>query len=271
MIYYNTVIAKFHPLLGLLCLSLCGQGALIADPSALPVPAISTVEPLRKQIDLEASINLYEARKYQEAKIGFIAVQQKSPPGDVLTLAAFYEMECLRKLGDLAGLSAALEKFDKSSLTRSSQLRQVEIYQLWELVRMKNWPALDAKALSFSKKPLPTSQRAQIAYCHGLALEGLARIPAAIMAYQTALTADAATSEDIARLATLRLLAIYQADPEVQAALKNFGTPFQDESSQGARDLREAGALTKLFRLSTGGGAALPVEFEEFLTHAPVD
>ncbi len=228
------------------------------------------------QIDFQSALDLFEARSYQEAKASFEALKQKlnSPqvaPDSLAALCAFYEMECLRKLGDFVSLAAAFSQFDKSSLTRKSQLQQLEIYQLCELARLADWTALDAKASSLSENKSAPFLRAQIAYFHGLAHEGLARIPEAIMAYQTALTADAAASDDITRLASLRLLTIYQADPEVQAALKNYGTPFQNESSQGTRDLREAGALAKLFLTSLGGNAPLPSVFEEFLVHAPAE
>jgi len=252
------------------------HGLLLGEQANLSLAEPSTLQITQDQIDFQSALDLFEARSYQEAKANFVALKgkiqlSKSPTDHLSSLCGFYEMECLRKLGDYDGLAAASRNFDKSRLTRNSQLLQIEIHQLCELVRLEDWQALDGKIPSFSDKNPPASLQAQIAYYHGIALEGLARIPAAIMAYQTALTADAAASDEIARLATLRLLAIYHADPEVQEALKNFGTPFQDESSQGTRDLREAGALARLFLLSLGGNALLPPVFEEFLAHAPTE
>lgn len=224
--------------------------------------------------DFTAAMDLYQARKYEEAATRFAAIKERfkglqtlaNNPG---TLAAFYEMECLRKLGKLDDLSAALRNFDKGPLTRENQQRQIELYVMWDAVRTKSWQDIDNMAKERAKTKLPGDQRAQVAYCHGLALEGLERPQEALAAYQTAITADAGASEDIAREAALRILAILNADTEVQKAAKAWGTDAERKNSVGYSRLLEAGAVARLFEKALGGGAPLPAEFKELAKYEP--
>jgi hypothetical protein len=218
------------------------------------------------------AMDLYQARKYKEAKEMFGSVKARYKPilpmeNSPAALATFYEMECLRKLGDLDGLAAALQTFIKEPLTRETQLRQLDLYVLWDAVKTKSWDPLETLAKERAETPLPGDQRAQVAYCHGLALEGLNRPLEALLPYQTALTADAGASEEIARQAALRILAIFYADPEVKNAIKVWGTDNENKNSRGHSDLKEAAAVTKLFEMSLGAGTALPAEYKTFLKY----
>ncbi len=220
------------------------------------------------------AMNLYQAGKYQEARELFAAVKDRFKPIQALpdspgALAAFYEMECLRKLGDLDGLAAALQKFDKDPLTRETQLGQIELYVLWEAVRTKDWNRVEILANQRAKTRLPGDQRAQVAYCHGLALEGLERPDEALTAYQTAMTADAGASEDIARAAALRILSILKADAGVVNAIKDWGTKQENKNSGGYAKLLEASAVATLFEMLLGAETPLPAEFKDLLKYRP--
>jgi hypothetical protein len=222
--------------------------------------------------DYSTAMDLYQGRKYKEAKEMFAAVKARYKPilpmeNSPAALATFYEIECLRKLGDLEGLAAALQSFIKDPLTRETQLRQLELYVLWDSVRTKSWDRLETLAKERAETPLPADQRAQVAYCHGLALEGLNRPQEALLPYQTAITADAGASEEIARQAALRILAIHYADPEVKNAIKAWGTDHENKNSKGYSDLKEAAAVAKLFEMSLGAGTALPAEYKAFLKY----
>ena len=219
-----------------------------------------------------AAMDLYQARKYTEAKAKFIAVKERYKPLQQMenshaALATFYEIECLRKLGDLEGMSAALQKFIKEPLTRESQLRQFEVYVFWDAVRTKSWDRLNILAKERANARLPGDQRAQVAYCHGLALEGLNRPADALFAYATAMTADSGASEEIVRQATLRVLAIHKADPEVQNAIKVWGTDDENKNGKGYTNLIEAAAVAALFELSLGAGTPLPAIYKTFLKY----
>jgi tetratricopeptide (TPR) repeat protein len=210
-----------------------------------------------------AAMELYRARNYQNARKQFAAVKDRFRPiegleDSISTLAAYQEMECLRKLGDLDALAAALKKFSNGPLSRDYQNDQLELDVLWDTVRTKDWQRLLALTQGRAAERLPGEQRAQVAWCEGLALEGLGRPEAALVSYQTAITADAGDSEEITRQAARRVLAIYHQDPQVRAALAGKG------GADGELKLAQARAMAALFELSLGNGAPLPKEFWKF-------
>ncbi|MES2660293.1 MAG: hypothetical protein V4689_16845 [Verrucomicrobiota bacterium] len=221
-------------------------------------------------LDFTVAMDLYQARKYALARVKFAVLKERYRPIEGLedsysTLAAYFEMECLRKEGDLEGLAAALQKFSKGPLSREYQTRQLELYVFWDAVRAKSWDRLEALAKERSNMRLPGDQRAQIAWCHGLALENLGRPAEALISYNTAITADAGASEEITRQAALRILGIYHNDPEVKAALKLRGKQSETVPVKGRTKLAEAESVAALFELSLGAGMALPAEFRDFL------
>lgn len=222
--------------------------------------------------EYSVAVDLYQSRKYEEAKAKFIEVKERFKPIEPLenspsALAAFQELECLRKLGDLEGLAAALQTFVKTPLTREIQLRQLELYVIWDAVRTQSWDRVEILAKERANTRLPGDQRAQVAYCHGLALEGKSLPNEALFAYEIAITADGGASEEIARQAALRVLAIHYADPAVQAAIKVWGTNDENKNNKGYADLTEAAGLAELFEMSLGAGTPLPPEYKELLKY----
>jgi len=222
--------------------------------------------------EYSAAMELFQARKYEEAKAKFIQVKERFKPITTLennpsTLAAFYELECLRKLGDLDGLASGLQTFIKDPLSRETQLRQLELYILWDAVRTQSWDRLEILVRERENTRLPGDQRAQLGYCLGQALEGLQRPKEALFAYDVAMTADAAASEVVARKAALRVLAIHSADPAVQAAIKLWGTKDEKKNGAGYMDLLEAAGVAELFEMSLGAGTPLPLEFKDLLKY----
>lgn len=222
--------------------------------------------------DYALALDLFQARKYEEAKKKFAAVKTRyktmeAMPGNHSVLAAFYELECMRKLGDLDGLVNGLKRFIKDPLTRENQRQQVDFYVFWESVRTKSWARIDALAKEHQNTRLPNFIRAQIGYCHGLALEGLNKPTAALNAYSIALTADSGASEEITRLAAINIMRIHKANPAVQLAMKLWGTPDQNKSAQGYFRLLEASATAKLYQLFLGSDTALPPEHKDLLKY----
>ncbi len=235
-------------------------------------PPLAAVEPdltgklLPATPAFTAAMDLYQGRKYQQAMAAFAAIKSRpKAERETATLAAFYEMECQRKLGDLAGLAAALRAFQKDPALGSQRLRQLEIDGLWDALRKKSWDRLVQLADQRLHERLPGDQRAQVAYCQGQAFENLARPLEALDAYNIAMTADGGASEEIARQAALGVLRIHLADPEVQATLT--GPAAAPQESPGFFRLREAAAVASLFELTLGAGTPLPAEFAEFLKH----
>lgn len=236
---------------------------LISDAEAIYI-----LEP----IEFSKAMDLYQARKYEEAKAAFAAIKARHKPLETLpnnfsTLSAFYELESMRRLGDLEGLAAGLEKFIKDPLTRKNHLSQIEMYVFWDALRTKSWARLDTLAQERLKERLPGHLRAQVAYCHGLALEGLGKSTEALNAYNVALTADAGGSEEIARNAATNILRIHKADPEVELAIKLWGTPDENPNSQGRARLLEASSVAHLYQLTFGAGTALPAAYTDLLKY----
>lgn len=222
--------------------------------------------------EFSQAIDLYQARKYEEAKAAFAAIKARHKPLETLpnnfsTLSAFYELECMRRLGDLEGLASGLEKFIKDPLTRENHLRQIEMYVFWDAVRTKSWARLDTLAKERLQEKLPGYQRAQVAYTHGLALEGLGKTTEALNAYNIALTADAGGSEEIARNAATNILRIHKADPEVELAIRLWGTPDENPNSQGRARLLEASSIAHLYQITFGAGTALPAAYTDLLKY----
>lgn len=200
------------------------------------------------------ALNMYQGRKYAEAKTKFVECQKTfaataALPNNYSTLAGFYSLECSRRQFDLETLSNEQKSFLKESLTRETHLQQLEVNAFWEGVREKNWDQLDRLAQAWLKRKVSGSQRAQIAYCHGLALEELAQkdpklTKQALNAYNRALTADFTASTEIVIAAANQALGIYLADPKVKQAIKDWGTDKERKSGSGYKNLLEANALS---------------------------
>lgn len=222
------------------------------------------------------AMELFQARKYEEARSKFAAVRGsyiklRTLPDNHSALAAIFEMECLRKLGKLDELAKAQETFvpdDRNSLTRDYQLSQLELYGLWDAARTKDWARLELLCNEKLEASMPGYQRAQVGYCLGLALEGQQRTIAAINAYNIAMTADTASSEVLARKAAENSLRLYAADPAVQQAIRLWGTPDEEPNSLGSQRLGEAASLAALYELTLGDGNPLPEESKALLKYA---
>lgn len=218
------------------------------------------------------AVDLFQARQYQEAKTRFAAIKTRykfmeAMPGNFSALSAFYEMECMRKLNDLEGLAAASQKFLKDPLIREYHRKQVDLYVLWDAVRTKSWQRVDLLAKERLDEALPGPLRAQIGYCHGLALEGLKKPTQALNAYNIALTADSGASEEITRQAALNILRIHKADEGVQLAISLWGKPEENKNSAGRFRLLEASAVAHLYEKLLGGGTPLPADFKSLLKY----
>lgn len=227
---------------------------------------------LKRPPEYAEAMDLYEGRKYKEAQEKFAEVKEYYKPiaglkDNYHTLAAFYEMESMRKQGNLEGLAEALKTFIKAPLTRDNQLRQLDLYVLWDAVRTESWDRVLPIAAERDDELLPGEQRAQVAYCTGLALENLNRPAEAIIAYNVAITADAGASEEIAQNAALAALRVYAADEEVQTAIEVWGTEDENKNSGGYTRLIEAAGLASFYDKFLKVGKSLPSDLEKFIKY----
>lgn len=212
---------------------------------------------------------LYAARKYDDAKAKFAAIKEFCKPVEKLennpgAIAAFYEMQCMRALGDLEGLAKANEAFDKDTLINTAQVRQLEVNSLWATVARKDWQGALKLAQSLEKKEIPADQIAQVSYCKALALESLDKPEDALIAYNTAIIADASGSEYSAKNAFQHALGIYAADQAVQRAMEAWGNSKENKNAAGRGKLLQAGALANLYEATFGAAAPLPAKLKIF-------
>ena len=220
---------------------------------------------------------LYKSRNYKDAAEKFAQCFKdyekfKDVKGNPATLAGFYELECYRRLEDLETLMSLAEKYDPQHLLHQDHLVQYEIYSVfWDAVRTKGWERLDAICADskWRDRKLPGSQRAQILYCHGLALEGIERPLKALNAYNGAFVADFSASEEITRKSALNCLRILLGHEDVKTAMELYSTEDYSDDSNGAGLIKEATALLALWDKVLGGGEKIPAKYKVFLNYPP--
>ncbi|HBE96017.1 MAG TPA: hypothetical protein DDW68_02450 [Verrucomicrobiales bacterium] len=223
------------------------------------------------------AMELFKSRNYAEAKDKFEACAKiykkvDEIKGNYSTLSTFYQMECLRKLEELAQLSPLIEGLNFELLARTEHHTQVKIYSVfWEAVRTKSWSRLDAIASDPEWRNLKVSGglRAQMSYCQGLALEGIDKPIQALTAYNHAFVSDFAASEEITRKAALNCLRIIDNDDSVKLAKKLYNTEDHNPDSTGAFLIKEGIALIKLWDKTLGNGATLPANYKGLLKFPP--
>ncbi len=217
--------------------------------------------------------DLYETRKYEDALKKIKEVQTKYAPiaaivDGPVAKANFLELECYRKLSNLKELDKALRAFDKGSLTSDIYQRQLQIYLLWDKLRNEEWNNLTQLAEEYADVKLTGEQRAQVAYCNGVALEKIQKPQEALFQYQIVITADGGASEVVAADAALRILGILQADPAVKEAKVAWDAEGEPQPLVGTIGLHEAAAVAKLYEMSLGGGKLLPSKYTYFLKYS---
>lgn len=243
------------------------------DTTDMKLSEVQAVYLLEPKMYREA-MEFYQARKYAEAKDLFVKVKEMFKPTAALdnnysTLAGFYELECMRRLGDLDGLAKGVEVFRKDGLMREHHLKQLEIYMFWDALRTKSWQRLVSLGEARLQEKLPAYQRAQVAFCVANAYEALKQSSKALNAYNTAMVADLGATEEIAEQSAIAIMRIHQASPEVQLAIKLWGTPDENKNSTGFLNLQEAASVAALYNLTLGGGKKLPSTFVPLLKFRP--
>ena len=224
--------------------------------------------------DYLEALDLFEGRKYAKAKGAFAQVKEKygkafpGLPDNPGVLAGFYELECLRKLNDLEGMRVALKGFKRDALTNRVALQQLELYELWDVIRSgRNKEALSLVA-EYKGKQLPGYQRAQVAYCQARAMEELIYPDHDILlAYQTAITADFGADEIITRDAILRSLGIIHSHEQVQAAIRAFEMTNGREMLGGFNLAMEAAGLCAIYEKQSDAQEPLPAQYRYFLKY----
>ena len=223
------------------------------------------------------ALELYKSRNYKDAAVKFAACAELyskfiEVKGNPSTMSSFYEMECYRRLEELETLAGLVAKFDPENLLYTYQKVQYEIYGVfWDAVRTKAWSRLDAicRDEKWRGRKLPGSLRAQIAYCHGLALEGAGQPIKALNAYNNAFVADFSASEELTRKSSLNCLRILLDHKDVKTTMELYSSEDYSDDSNGAALIKEATALLKLWDKVLGAGEKIPAKYKVFLKYPP--
>ncbi len=225
---------------------------------------------------LSTAIQQFRGRDYQTAMQGFSRVAAeyrpvRALPGNPSTRAAFFEIECLRLLGEYGRMSEKLGEINKSGLIRENELRQLELNLMWEAVGSEAWDRLERLVRQRADSDMPGNQRAQVAYCAGLVHHQKGETREAIDAYNEAMIVDAGASEVVARLAVTGILRIFDEDPEVQEAREAWGTENERPDSDGHVRLLEAGAVARIYETFIGAEFPLPDAYMPYLEYKAPD
>lgn len=220
-------------------------------------------------VAFQEGLELFRGHKFEEAKAKFTAAAEahrivKDFPGNWSILASFYLMECSRLLMELDELQAQMDKFDDETLLRENHKKQIEINRYWDAIRSESWTRLLTIAEAEIETPLPGYQRVQLAYLAGLANEKLGNTRDSLTFYNKAMTADFGASDVYSIQAALNAFSLLKENPDVQVAIRLFGTDEFEEASEGAILLEEAVALVKVWDKAIGVGKELPSQFREF-------
>lgn len=222
-----------------------------------------------KPANFKAAETNFRTQKFLAARNQFKTIAENLKgfddiPGNLSTLAGFYELECARELGDYEGLETLMNKFQPGPLLGEHRKTQIKLYPLYNAVRTKDWQRLSLLCKEWNDVELPPSLRIQVNYCEGLALKGQEKANQALFKLNDAIVADYGRSRNVVKKAILACLEIYEAMPQVKRALKVAGTENADPNSRGARLLTEARGLANLWNKGLGNGQALPQAFAVF-------
>lgn len=221
---------------------------------------------------MRVAMQQFRGRDYQAAAGSFAEVAKeysvvKTLAGNPATRATFFEIECLRLLGDYAKMSEKMGSLNKSALSRENEIRQLELNLLWDAVGSKSWDRLGNLLKQYEKSNMPENQQAQLAYCKGVFHENQGEIKEAINAYSRAMVVDGGASEVETRMAALAILRILDQDPDVQKARELWGTDDEKPNSSGYARLLEAGSLARIYESLIGSGVPLPDAYKVYLNY----
>ena len=151
------------------------------------------------------------------------------------------------------------------ALTREHHIRQMDLYVMWDAVHAESWDRVLAVSTEREAQKIPDYQLVQARYCKGLALQKLNRMEEAMVAYNAAITTEAAVSSELVVKATLNLLDIYSKDEEVKTAMADWKSEREKKGSPGYNRLLEAGALARFYNKLLGVSKPLSPEHKKFL------
>ena len=219
----------------------------------------------------QKALEAYNSGKFSVAAAGFKAckeeyIKTKLLPQNYSSRAAFYELECARRQGKYDELATLLDEFRPDSLVNENYITQLEIYPFWEAVGKKQWKRIKQISPSWDKKKLPGFQRAQVAYCVGLALKEMGELDEALMRFNEALALSELKEIELVQNSAEMAIEVILADEAVQACEKSQSTSKPDQGSRAYLNLLEAVAIAKFWD-GCESGRPLPTKYKKLLKY----
>ncbi len=213
---------------------------------------------------------------YEKAIEGFKTVQEdyanlRDLPNNFASRAEFYECECLRLMGKYDEMVKLKATYRFKNLLYTNEKRQLELYKFWEAVQNKSWQRLVTLGKEYMEKPLPGPEKAQVAYCYGLALGEMQQLNPALNALGMAVTADFNPHKEMSRMAMVRSLELLYADPDFQRELAAWGTDDAIEGSSGQARILEAGRIAKYYNSIFVTGPKIDKKYSDLISYLPDD
>lgn len=198
------------------------------------------------------AIDLYNQDDFDLAKVEFTKCKEefsslKNIDGNYSKLSSYYEMECARRKGDLETLNTLLDAFRPDAIVNENALTQLSIYPFWEAVRNESWDRLILIADQWNKKKIPGSQRAQVAYCHALALEGKGDTDNALLKFNEAIALSELKEVEVIENACDKIISLILADEANKERFDLIGEKDAETKSRAYYQLREASSVAKLW------------------------
>lgn len=162
----------------------------------------------------------YEFGRYAEAAelFGIIAGQTADPrhghpaPGNYASLARRRQIDCLRRLGDAAGVARHLPEMDVSKLP-AAERNLPPVLNAWAAAAAKDWSRVIAIA-SEADATVLSDQGSELAYLTGLAQQAAGQTNEALIAWGRAYSVPDASGSDFAPRSAMEqaLIALETAD-----------------------------------------------------------
>ncbi len=226
----------------------------------LPRRAVKSIFFYEPQIFSDA-LALYKKGKFEKARQKFEKCKEEHAAyqeftGNYSTLAGYYEIECMRRLGDLEGMDRLLNLFNPEALDNENYLTQIEIYSFWTALSRGSWKRVLRLADAWKRKLIPPSQRTQIRYCRALAIAELYPSQQALEALYIVIAGSVYTEPELIEKAFVMALEIL---------LRNVRIPTSSQSQPYSEPLQEAIALAHVWNDSLGRSQDLPKRYQKLL------
>ena len=216
----------------------------------------------------------YKLGKFNEAKAAFQTCKKeyqglKILLGNYSVLASFYEMECARRSGDLESLDKLLDSFRPEALINENFINQLSIYPFWNAVKSRSWDKMLLLAKQWDKKKLPAYQRAQVSYCHALALQAKGEEEESLLKFNEVLALSNLKEVDLVENACEKIIDTILAKPGTMDVKKKLRTDKAKKNSTAYYQLLEAASVARLWNNLTNQTRKLPSKYKDLLEITP--